>query len=97
MKTGEEWQDRFLVYFPSDDTAHSAHDAPENTAGTVCFQAKWWRGSKFPKQVLRDCISKKSVLMHNKVRSAPKSTSTIRCTDISPAALRVAFRANCAP
>ncbi|KAJ5563909.1 hypothetical protein N7513_000151 [Penicillium frequentans] len=67
MKAGEEWQDRFLVYFPSDDTVQSAHDVPEDTGGTVCFQSKWWRGAKFPKQVLRDCISKKSVLMHNKL------------------------------
>ncbi|KAJ5660842.1 uncharacterized protein N7484_000214 [Penicillium longicatenatum] len=67
MNSSEEWKDRLLVYFPSDDTVHGAHDSPEQTAGTVCFQSKWWRGPKFPKQVMRDCISKKAVLMHNKL------------------------------
>ncbi|KAJ5935928.1 hypothetical protein N7454_005226 [Penicillium verhagenii] len=68
MKAGEEWQSRFSVYFPSDTTVHAAHVFPQDTGGTVCFQAKWWSGAKFPRQVMKDCVSERSVLMHNKVR-----------------------------
>lgn len=60
-------QDRFRVYFPSDRTVHAAHSFPEDTAGTICFQEKWWRGPKFPPQVMKDCESERGVLMHNKV------------------------------
>ncbi|KAJ5768877.1 hypothetical protein N7520_003436 [Penicillium odoratum] len=67
IQTSKEWQGRFHVYFPSDDTVHCAHDIPENTAGTVCFQSRWWQGGKFPREIMRDCISKKPVLMHNKL------------------------------
>ncbi|KAJ5280032.1 hypothetical protein N7478_005404 [Penicillium angulare] len=67
MKAGDEWRDRFRVYFPSDKTARRAHQHPEETAGTVCFQSKWWKAAKFPKHVLRDCVSHKTVLMHNKL------------------------------
>ncbi|KAJ5936920.1 hypothetical protein N7466_003370 [Penicillium verhagenii] len=68
MKAGEEWQSRFNVYFPSNTTVHAAHAFPQDTGGTVCFQAKWWSGAKFPRQVMKDCVSERSVLMHNKVR-----------------------------
>ncbi|KAJ5715156.1 uncharacterized protein N7483_012337 [Penicillium malachiteum] len=67
MGASKEWQDSFHVYFPSDKTAREAHRRPEDTAGTVCFQSKWWDGAKFPKHVMRDCQSEKSVMMHNKL------------------------------
>ncbi|KAJ5180248.1 hypothetical protein N7492_003458 [Penicillium capsulatum] len=66
-RLNQEWQDRFRVYFPSDDTVQSAHLYPEETAGTICFQEKWWRGPKFPRHVMRDCESTRGVLMHNKL------------------------------
>lgn len=64
----EESQTHFQVYFPSDRTAHAAHRDPHRTAGTVCFQKKWWDGAKFPRRVMKDCESHRGVLMHNKVR-----------------------------
>lgn len=40
-------------------------------AGTICFQEKWFLGPRFPKSVMRDCVSRREgILMHNKVRPA---------------------------
>ncbi|KAJ5613043.1 hypothetical protein N7510_006237 [Penicillium lagena] len=67
-ETGKEWRDRFRVYFPSDQTVRRAHSNPAMTAGTICFQSRWWQGAKFPRHVMRDCESERgSVLMHNKI------------------------------
>ncbi|KAJ5826138.1 tyrosyl-DNA phosphodiesterase domain protein [Penicillium riverlandense] len=67
-ETGKEWRDRFRVYFPSDQTVRRAHSNPAMTAGTICFQSKWWHSTKFPRHVMRDCESERgSVLMHNKI------------------------------
>ncbi|KAL1982854.1 hypothetical protein VTN96DRAFT_854 [Rasamsonia emersonii] len=65
--TGEEWKDRFRVYFPSERTVKESKGGPMN-AGTICFQSKWYAGPKFPRHVLRDCISRRDgLLMHNKM------------------------------
>ncbi|KAL2000358.1 hypothetical protein VTN02DRAFT_3220 [Thermoascus thermophilus] len=64
---GEEWKDRFNVYFPSEDTVKQAKGGPLS-AGTICFQSQWYEGPKFPRQVLRDCVSRRpGLLMHNKM------------------------------
>lgn len=70
-RSRDEWKERVRVYFPSDLTVRSAHAHPENTAGTICFQRKWWNGAPFPQGILRDCegVRDKRILMHNKVRS----------------------------
>lgn len=63
----EEWKSRFRVYFPSLETVRSSKGGT-NAAGTICFTSRWWEGPKFPRHVLRDCISRREgVLMHNKV------------------------------
>ncbi|OKP14923.1 hypothetical protein PENSUB_5083 [Penicillium subrubescens] len=67
VQLGQEWHNRFNVYFPSAQTVRFAHLDPERTAGTVCFSARWWLGEKFPRRVLKDCESKRGVLMHNKL------------------------------
>lgn len=69
LRLGQEWQNRFKVYFPSAQTVRFAHLDPDRTAGTVCFSSRWWLGEKFPRGVLKDCESERGVLMHNKVRS----------------------------
>ena len=69
LELGQEWQNRFHVYFPSDQTVRLAHPDPNRTAGTVCFSSRWWLGAKFPRGVLKDCESERGVLMHNKVSS----------------------------
>lgn len=64
---GEEWKDRFNVYFPSEDTVKQSKGGPLS-AGTICFRSKWYEGPKFPRRVLRDCVSRREgLLMHNKV------------------------------
>ncbi|KAE8388201.1 tyrosyl-DNA phosphodiesterase-domain-containing protein [Aspergillus alliaceus] len=63
----EEWRERFRVYFPSETTVNNTKGGPQS-AGTICFQSKWYTGPKFPRQVLRDCISQRpGLLMHNKI------------------------------
>ncbi|KAJ6134180.1 hypothetical protein N7523_000502 [Penicillium sp. IBT 18751x] len=65
----DEWKERLRVYFPSDLTVRTAHAHPQNTAGTICFQRKWWNGASFPRGILRDCegARDKRILMHNKL------------------------------
>lgn len=58
---------RMRVYFPSDQTVNEAHEHPNHTAGTICFNARWWTNPAFPRALLRDCESERGVLMHNKV------------------------------
>lgn len=82
IKADKEWEGSFHVYFPSDQTARAAHRRPEQTAGTVCFQSKWWDGAKFPKEVMRDCLSERSVLMHNKVRNSSRMKFQFSGTNI---------------
>ncbi|GKZ23809.1 hypothetical protein AbraCBS73388_010402 [Aspergillus brasiliensis] len=65
--TGTEWEDRFRLYFPSQNTIATSKGGPR-CAGTVCFQSKWYEGGKFPRHILRDCESqRKGLLMHNKI------------------------------
>lgn len=66
--TAAEWVDRFRAYFPSQTTVNESIGGPRN-AGTICFQQRWYEGTKFPRHVLRDCQSQRpSRLMHNKVQ-----------------------------
>ncbi|KAJ5669301.1 hypothetical protein N7462_010371 [Penicillium macrosclerotiorum] len=83
LRNGEEWHDRFRVYFPSDQTVRAAHARPADTAGTICFQPQWWHGSKFPRRVLKDCESERGVLMHNKLMFVrPSHSIPLRGTNI---------------
>ncbi|CAG8087498.1 unnamed protein product [Penicillium olsonii] len=58
---------RMRVYYPSDETVREAHEHPNRTAGTICFQPKWWSGPTFPQNLLHDCQSERGILMHNKL------------------------------
>ncbi|PLB49439.1 putative tyrosyl-DNA phosphodiesterase [Aspergillus steynii IBT 23096] len=65
--TAEECKDRIRVYYPSQEVIKASRGGPQN-AGTICFSSKWYEGPKFPRQVLRDCESKRfGLLMHNKL------------------------------
>ncbi|KAL4967337.1 uncharacterized protein BDV14DRAFT_30573 [Aspergillus stella-maris] len=65
--TADEWKDRVRVYYPSQETIRKSRGGP-NAAGTICFQGKWLDSGKFPKHVLRDCVSgREGLLMHNKI------------------------------
>ncbi|KAL8723908.1 MAG: hypothetical protein Q9166_008226, partial [cf. Caloplaca sp. 2 TL-2023] len=56
----------FRIYFPSFDTVRASAGGPNN-GGTICFQTKWWNSPTFPRDLLRDCKSKREgMLMHNK-------------------------------
>lgn len=55
----------FLVYYPTHDTVKNS---TARSAGTICFQSKWYNSPTFPREILRDCKSvRPGMLMHNKV------------------------------
>ncbi|EEA18915.1 conserved hypothetical protein [Talaromyces marneffei ATCC 18224] len=65
--TSSEWKSRFRVYYPSEQTV-SQSKGSRRSAGTICFQEKWFTGPKFPRNTLHDCISRREgLLMHNKM------------------------------
>ena len=56
---------RFRIYYPTHDTVK---ESTARSAGTICFQSKWYNSPTFPREILRDCKSVRSgMLMHNKV------------------------------
>lgn len=57
------------VYFPTDETVRNS---TAGSAGTICFQSKWFNSPTFPREILRDCKSvRPGMLMHNKVGTNP--------------------------
>ncbi|CRL21813.1 Ubiquitin interacting motif [Penicillium camemberti] len=70
----QECLDHFRVYFPSDKTASDVHSNAKNAIGTICFNPAWWSGANFPRNTLRDCVSERGVLMHNKLAFVHPST-----------------------
>ncbi|KAL2855450.1 tyrosyl-DNA phosphodiesterase-domain-containing protein [Aspergillus pseudoustus] len=65
--TADEWKDRMRIYFPSQETVLRSKGGP-NSAGTICFQSKWFSNGKFPVHALRDCRSvREGMVMHNKI------------------------------
>ncbi|TGZ80983.1 phospholipase D/nuclease [Ascodesmis nigricans] len=58
---------RFNVYFPSRETVVRSKNGV-NGGGTICFQEQWWNAPGMPKDVVKECISKREgMLMHNKI------------------------------
>ncbi|TEY85861.1 hypothetical protein BOTCAL_0011g00430 [Botryotinia calthae] len=63
----EEIGRRFRVYFPSEQTVKESKGGT-NAAGTICFRSKWYNASAFPRELMRDCQSRREgLLMHNKM------------------------------
>ncbi|VBB86886.1 Putative protein of unknown function [Podospora comata] len=59
--------DHVRVYYPSERTIVTSKGGRDG-ARTICFQEKWWKASGFPREVLRDCRSRREgVVMHSKV------------------------------
>jgi len=58
-------RDNFRIYFPTHETVRNS---TARSAGTICFQSKWYESPTFPRETLRDCKSVRAgMLMHNKV------------------------------
>ncbi|KAI9660302.1 MAG: hypothetical protein M1829_006504 [Trizodia sp. TS-e1964] len=58
----------FRVYFPTRETVLSSK-GPEHVGGSICSQSRWYNAPTFPRDILRDCESRRSgLLMHNKVQ-----------------------------
>lgn len=79
----QECLDHFRVYFPSDKTASDVHSNAKNAIGTICFNPAWWSGANFPRNTLRDCVSERGVLMHNKVSVSAASYNDLLLIHIS--------------
>ncbi|KAL8722056.1 MAG: hypothetical protein Q9225_001378 [Loekoesia sp. 1 TL-2023] len=59
--------DGFGIYFPSEETVKASKGGPES-GGTICFQKKWWQSDTFPRELMRECKSRREgLLMHNKI------------------------------
>ena len=66
QKLHDEVRENFRIYFPTHDTVKSSK---AGSAGTICFQSKWYNSPAFPCEAMRDCKSTRTgLLMHNKVR-----------------------------
>ncbi|KAJ5375510.1 Tyrosyl-DNA phosphodiesterase [Penicillium concentricum] len=70
----KECVDHFRIYFPSDETVRGVHNNPKYAIGTICFNPAWWSSVNFPRDTLRDCVSERGVLMHNKLAFVHPST-----------------------
>ncbi|KAL8674241.1 MAG: hypothetical protein Q9168_001366 [Polycauliona sp. 1 TL-2023] len=65
--TQEQLTEGFRIYFPSLETVRASTGGPPN-GGTICFQENWWNAATFPRELLRDCRSRRDgMLMHNKI------------------------------
>jgi Tyrosyl-DNA phosphodiesterase len=72
---GADWKQKFRIYYPSDTTVRASTGGPDS-AGTICFQEKWWNGAKFPRGNMHDCVSRRTgLLMHNKVSDVRLQTA----------------------
>jgi hypothetical protein len=72
---GADWREKFRFYYPSDATVRASTGGP-NSAGTICFQEKWWNSTKFPRSNMHDCVSRRTgLLMHNKVSDLQVQTA----------------------
>ncbi|KAF9245169.1 hypothetical protein DTO012A7_8824 [Penicillium roqueforti] len=69
-----ECLDHFRIYFPSDQTVRAVHSNPKYSIGTICLNPAWWSGANFPRDKVRDCVSERGVLMHNKIAFVHPST-----------------------
>ncbi|PNP54736.1 hypothetical protein THARTR1_04941 [Trichoderma harzianum] len=64
--TSKELKDRFRIYFPTDQTVARSRGG-RNAGGTICVQARWWRSPNFPRELVRDVITRDRLLIHSKV------------------------------
>lgn len=62
-------RDKLRIFFPSDTTVRESKGGPMS-AGTICFQQKWWNDNDIIRNCLYDCIGARGdgILMHSKVR-----------------------------
>ncbi|KAH6603416.1 hypothetical protein Trco_008191 [Trichoderma cornu-damae] len=62
----KELRERFRIYFPTDHTVSRSRGG-RNAGGTICVQAKWWRSPNFPRELVRDVITRDRLLTHSKM------------------------------
>ncbi|POS74731.1 ubiquitin interaction domain-containing protein [Diaporthe helianthi] len=62
-----DFKEHMRVYFPSRDTVRTSRGGM-NSAGTICFQPRWWDSESFPREVLRDFKNVRAgLLSHSKL------------------------------
>ena len=67
QNTQEQLQENFAIYFPTEDTVCTSTGGVAG-GGTICFRPDWYTSPTFPRELLRDCRSRRrGLLMHNKV------------------------------
>ncbi|KAJ0116542.1 hypothetical protein J7T55_007522 [Diaporthe amygdali] len=69
------FKEHMRVYFPSRDTVRTSRGGM-NSAGTICFQPRWWDSKSFPREVLRDSKNVRTgLLSHSKLFFVRKPAS----------------------
>ncbi|KAK2605267.1 hypothetical protein N8I77_008116 [Diaporthe amygdali] len=69
------FKEHMRVYFPSRDTVRTSRGGM-NSAGTICFQPRWWDSKSFPHEVLRDSKNVRTgLLSHSKLFFVRKPAS----------------------
>lgn len=62
-----EMEEAFRIMFPSHETV-SASKNGTNSGGTICLDPKHYQRDQFPKELFRDCKSKRAgLLLHSKL------------------------------
>lgn len=60
-------EEGFRIFFPTRETVANSKGGI-GAGGTICLQQQWYDRSDFPKELFRDCISKRAgLLMHSKL------------------------------
>ncbi|EMR10427.1 hypothetical protein PNEG_01143 [Pneumocystis murina B123] len=72
----QAWKTSMKIHFPSMNTVLSSNGG-EESAGTICFQKRFWEYLKFPKSILYDSTAVHvGCLMHHKIILVRNQTST---------------------
>lgn len=94
-KLKQQTSKNFRIYFPSEETVKASKGGPDN-GGTICFQRKWWQSDTFPREVLRDCKSRREgMLMHNKILYVRPQPNPLHPSSPPPKAWAYIGSANC--
>ncbi|ELR02220.1 hypothetical protein GMDG_01013 [Pseudogymnoascus destructans 20631-21] len=62
-----EMEEGFRIMFPSHETVRTSKNGT-NSGGTICLDPKYYQREQFPKELFRDCKSKRAgLLLHSKL------------------------------
>ncbi|KAG9239404.1 tyrosyl-DNA phosphodiesterase domain protein [Amylocarpus encephaloides] len=88
-RLSDDVKKHFRIYFPTRDTVANSKGGI-GAGGTICTQSRWYNGDLFPRELMRDCKSRRpGMLMHSKiifVRGGVKSWAYVGSANLSESA-----------